>query len=180
MVGKYNSMKIVSVSLQIMLGINRRLLQMSYRMDIPFFFLKKGSNQIKLVAWTNLLPYYRYSSKIHEQDEFRWNLTSYRQFIVKYHSLAQLHNDIPGINRRIWKLKVPLKVKIFLRYLCCGVVLTKNNLSKRNWQGNQIFCFRHIKEAIKHVIWFLQKSYSFAYAGHHRIQLLWRVYAWSM
>lgn len=179
MVGKYNSMKIVSVSLQIMLGINRRLLQMSYRMDIPFFFLKKDlirSNQ------QHGLTYYRITDihLIHEQDEFRQNLTSYRQFIVKYHSLALLHNDIPGINRRIWKLKVPLKVKIFLRYLCCGVVLTKNNISKRNWQGNQIFCFRHIKEAIKHVIWFLQKSYSFAYAGHHRIWLLWRVYAWSM
>jgi hypothetical protein len=31
----------------------------------------------------------------------------------------------------IWKLKLPLKVKIFIWYLIKGVALTKDNLAKR-------------------------------------------------
>jgi hypothetical protein len=31
-----------------------------------------------------------------------------------------------------WKVKLPLKIKIFLWYLNRGVVLTKDNLVKRN------------------------------------------------
>uniref|UniRef100_A0A0A9D097 Reverse transcriptase zinc-binding domain-containing protein n=1 Tax=Arundo donax TaxID=35708 RepID=A0A0A9D097_ARUDO len=31
----------------------------------------------------------------------------------------------------LWKLKIPLKIKIFLWYLCKGVILTKDNLVKK-------------------------------------------------
>nr|ABA98398.1 retrotransposon protein, putative, unclassified [Oryza sativa Japonica Group] len=50
-------------------------------------------------------------------------------------------SDLPNIDKVIWKLKIPLKVKIFLWYLRRGVVLTRDNLAKRNWQGRakQIF-----------------------------------------
>lgn len=37
----------------------------------------------------------------------------------------------------VWKLKVPLKIKIFLWYLQKGVILTKDNLLKRRWKGGK-------------------------------------------
>jgi hypothetical protein len=45
----------------------------------------------------------------------------------------------------------PLKVKIFMRYLRRGVVLTKDNLAKRNWQGNKRCCFCANDETIQHL-----------------------------
>jgi hypothetical protein len=39
-------------------------------------------------------------------------------------------------NMLLWKLKLPLKIKIFLWYLGRGVTLTKVNLAKRGWTGS--------------------------------------------
>ena len=55
------------------------------------------------------------------------------------------------MNKRIWKLKTPLKIKNFLWFLKRGVTLTKDNLAKRNWQGNQQCCFCHENETIQHL-----------------------------
>jgi hypothetical protein len=35
-------------------------------------------------------------------------------------------------NHKIWKLKVPLKIKFFAWYLRRGVILIKDNLAKQN------------------------------------------------
>jgi hypothetical protein len=67
-----------------------------------------------------------------ESDEFHWNLLLSGQFPVKSHYVALIHFDVPNLNKRLWKLKVLLKIKIFLWYLRRGVVLTKDNLAKRN------------------------------------------------
>jgi hypothetical protein len=48
-------------------------------------------------------------------------------------------------------VKVPLKVKIFLWYLRRGVILTKDNLAKRNWKGSKTCCFYHKDETIQHL-----------------------------
>jgi len=40
-----------------------------------------------------------------------------------------------------WKLRVPLKIKIFLWYLKKGVILTKDNLAKRKWKGDKKMLF---------------------------------------
>ena len=48
-------------------------------------------------------------------------------------------------------MKTPLKIKIFLWFLKRGVTLTKDNLAKRNWQGNQQCCFCHENETIQHL-----------------------------
>jgi hypothetical protein len=39
-------------------------------------------------------------------------------------------------------MKIPLKTKVFTWYLRRGVILTKDNLVKRNWQGSKkcVFC----------------------------------------
>jgi hypothetical protein len=62
---------------------------------------------------------------------FRW--TASKKFSVK-----DLYNDLilrsgAPVNCWAWKAKIPLKIKIFLWYLKNGVVLTKDNLVKRQW-----------------------------------------------
>jgi hypothetical protein len=37
----------------------------------------------------------------------------------------------------LWKIKIPLKIKIFMWYLIRGVALMKDNLAKRRWQGSK-------------------------------------------
>ena len=40
-------------------------------------------------------------------------------------------------SNKIWKMKIPLKTKVFVWYLRRGVILTKDNLAKHNWQGSK-------------------------------------------
>ena len=47
-------------------------------------------------------------------------------------------------------MKVPLKIKIFLWFLKKGVILTKNNLAKRNWNGGKAY-FCSTPETIQHL-----------------------------
>jgi hypothetical protein len=40
-------------------------------------------------------------------------------------------------NKMLWRLKVPLKIKIFMWYMKKVAVLTKDNLARRNWTDNK-------------------------------------------
>ena len=72
-------------------------------------------------------------------------------FSVKSQYLGLINQNTHNLNKRIWKLKAPLKIKNFLWYLRRGVIITKNNLAKQNWQGNQQCCFCHENEMIQHL-----------------------------
>jgi hypothetical protein len=120
---------------------------------LPFNFTwRRDLIGSKLVAWNELLSRLANLTLTPEPDEFRWNLLRSGQFSVKSHYLALIHSDVPNLNRRLWKLKVPLKIKIFLWYLRRGVILTKDNLAKRNWQGSVQCCFCHKDETIQHLL----------------------------
>jgi hypothetical protein len=54
-------------------------------------------------------------------------------------------------NNKLWKLKIPLRIKVFGWYLRKGVILTKNNLAKRNWHGSRKYVFCHQDETIKYL-----------------------------
>jgi hypothetical protein len=43
----------------------------------------------------------------------------------------QINNGI-RVTHEIWHMMVPLNIKLFMRYLKKGVILTKENLAKRN------------------------------------------------
>jgi hypothetical protein len=51
----------------------------------------------------------------------------------------------------IWKLKLPQKVKFFVWYLQKGVVLTKDNLARRQWKGSLKCCFCNLEETIQNL-----------------------------
>jgi hypothetical protein len=48
-------------------------------------------------------------------------------------------------------MKVPLKIRIFMWFLFKKVILTKDNLVKRNWHGNKKCCFCDHEETIQHL-----------------------------
>jgi hypothetical protein len=72
-------------------------------------------------------------------DSFIW--TTNKKFLVKnmYNDLV-LKSGTPG-NCWTWKAKISLKIKIFLWYLKNEVVLTKDNLVKRQCKGCIKCCF---------------------------------------
>ena len=70
-------------------------------------------------------------------DEFRWNLCVNGKFFVNSNYRALVHSDVPvDDNKKVWQMKIPLKIKVFTWYLRRGVILTKDNLVKRNWHGS--------------------------------------------
>jgi hypothetical protein len=60
-----------------------------------------------------------------------------------------MNKGIPFTKKFIWKLKIPLKDKIFLWFIQQGVILTKDNLAQKNWVGSQKCCFYDRNEMIK-------------------------------
>jgi hypothetical protein len=47
-----------------------------------------------------------------------------------YNAITQ--SDIPlDNNKKIWKMKIPLKTKLFGWYLCRGVIPTKDNIAQK-------------------------------------------------
>jgi hypothetical protein len=59
--------------------------------------------------------------------------------------------DIVPHNIYLWKLKLPLKIKVFLWLLYLKVTLIKDNLVKRNFHGDTGCCFCNNYETIKHL-----------------------------
>jgi hypothetical protein len=67
---------------------------------------------------------------------------------------ALIQPDLPidkNSNNRLWKLRLPLRIKVFGWYLRKGVILTKDNLGKQNWNGSRTCVFCHQDETIKHL-----------------------------
>ena len=86
-----------------------------------------------------------------EKDVFVWNLTPSGIFTVKSMYLDLLNGHTRYLRKYIWKIKVPLKIKIFMWFLHRKVILTKDNLIKRNWSGDKSCCFCDKEESIQHL-----------------------------
>ena len=72
-----------------------------------------------LVSWHALQERLAAIQLVEGRDEFRWSLQESGKFSVDSMYKALLHSEIPTYenNKNIWKMKVPLKVKIFAWYL---------------------------------------------------------------
>ena len=107
----------------------------------------------RLASWQALQERLANIQLVDGHDEFRWNLHENGKFSVDSMYKALLHSEIPTYenNKNIWKMKTPLKVKIFAWYLRRSVILTKDNLLKRNWHGSSKCYFCNHDETIKHL-----------------------------
>jgi hypothetical protein len=81
---------------------------------------------LRLVAWNALLQCLDSIQLSAGPDEFRWNLHPNEIFSVGSLYNATIQSNIPvNSNKKIWKIKIPFKTKIFGGYLRRGVILTK-------------------------------------------------------
>jgi hypothetical protein len=72
----------------------------------------------RLVAWNALLKRLDHVQLNPGLDEFQWNLHKNGEFFVDSMFNALMQLDIPGKNNKmIWKIKIPLKTKVFCWYL---------------------------------------------------------------
>jgi len=67
--------------------------------------------------WNNLLSRLTIVVLSQQEDEFIWTLDQKGEFSVKSHYLGLIHETIPNTNKRLWKLRTPLKIKVFLCFL---------------------------------------------------------------
>lgn len=55
-------------------------------------------------------------------------------------------------HKKIWKGKIPAKIKIFLWLIWNGAILTKDNMVKRKWQGDPKCYFCQNNESVNHLL----------------------------
>jgi hypothetical protein len=103
------------------------------------------SHWLHLVAWVSNVVV------VDDKDYFKWRLTKSGVFTVQSLYLHDIDTHPPFQHRKIWKWKIPLKIKIFLWFLQKGVVLTKDNLAKKNWKGSQQCVCCNFNETIQHL-----------------------------
>jgi hypothetical protein len=104
-----------------------------------------------LVLLNNLVQRIVLTQLTKDEDTLKWNLCQSGQFSVHSMYLTLINNGFVDINKRMWKVRIPLKIKIFMWYMYKGVVLTKNNLAKCNWKGNKQCSFCCKDETIKYL-----------------------------
>jgi len=86
-----------------------------------------------------------------DRDRAVWDWEKSGVFSVKstYNHLCK--NDYGHNNNKIWKAKLPIKIKIFLWLVCQNAILTKYNLCKRKWKGNKSCAFCTEDENVQHI-----------------------------
>jgi hypothetical protein len=84
-------------------------------------------------------------------DIFKWSLNFNGQFSVNSIYQAFIDTNVVLNNSYLWKIKIPLKIKVFIWLLYRESILTKDNLVKRNWHGDVKCCFCDSHETIQHL-----------------------------
>jgi hypothetical protein len=114
-------------------------------LNISFGRFLTGNN---LVLWNGLILRVMNIQLNDNADAFRWNLHQNGLYYVHSLYMALINNGMVETNKIVWKIKIPLKIKIFMWYMQKGVVLMKDNLTRRNWKGNKQCCFCMKNESI--------------------------------
>jgi len=118
----------------------------------------------KMTAWNNLVAKISAYQLSDGRDIFTWDLHRHGNFTVRSMYQYLMNQETPFVNKFLWNLKIPLKIKNFLWYLQQGVILTKDNLAKKNWSGSKKCCFCDLNETIQHLFFDCQHA-----------KIIWRV-----
>jgi hypothetical protein len=138
-----------------------RLFHITFQKEITLFKVKgEGWGSIRfrrtlygetLQQWEELKRLVDEVSLFEETDRVKWKIGSSGKFRVKD---VYLHLRAEGSFRHkfLWKIKIPMKVRIFLWEVLKHSILTKDNLLKRGWIGNDQCQFCGGKETIQHLL----------------------------
>ena len=102
-------------------------------------------------AWFTLIERLMRINLTNETDKFIWSLTKTGLFTVKSFYDDLLNGHTRYLRKYLWKLKIPLKIKIFLWFLSRKELLTKDNLTKRRWIGCKKCVFCDVDESVEHL-----------------------------
>jgi hypothetical protein len=102
-------------------------------------------------AWLDLVERLMDVHLTDEKDTFIWKLTESGQFSVKSLYAELMNGNTKFLRKYLWKMKVPLKIRIFMWFLNRKEILTKDNLVKRNWTGDKKCVFCDEEENIEHL-----------------------------
>jgi hypothetical protein len=105
----------------------------------------------KWVSWIRLCRRLMTVNLGTDQDRFVWNLTTSGIYTVKSLYSDFMNDHTPFLRKYLWKIKIPLKIKIFMWFLSNKVILTKDNLAKRKWKGCTKCCFCGEQETVEHL-----------------------------
>jgi hypothetical protein len=104
------------------------------------------------ILWNDLVGRIMHVRLNDQNDVFSWILHQHGQYTIHSLYLALINNGIANnMNKQLWRLKVPLKIKIFMWYMKKEIVVTKDNLAKRNWDGSKQCSFCLHDETIQHL-----------------------------
>jgi len=86
-----------------------------------------------------------------EEDKPKWLWNKNGIFSVKsiYSHLFVEDPDLP--NKKLWRAKIPLKIKTFMWLISRNAILTKDKFLKRKWQGDTKCRFCPELETISHM-----------------------------
>jgi hypothetical protein len=85
------------------------------------------------------------------EDSFTWRLTDAESFSVKSMYVDLMNGHIVFLQKYIWKLTVPLKIKILTWFRHKKCILIKGYLVKLNWDSCKKSVFCDSEESINHL-----------------------------
>jgi hypothetical protein len=104
-----------------------------------------------LGLWYNLVGMVAHIRLNGATDSFIWGFHQNGIFSVKSMYNALIADTRVVYSRTLWRLKIPLGIKIFMWYFNREVMLTKDNLARRNWNGNKLCSLCSQQETIHHL-----------------------------
>jgi hypothetical protein len=103
-----------------------------------------------LTNWLRIVASLQQGNLLQERDVFVWGLKASGAFTVKSMYDALINNGV-RVSQDIWQTKLLMKIKVFMWYLKRGVILTKDNMARRNWTGDKHCCLCNLPETIHHL-----------------------------
>jgi hypothetical protein len=91
--------------------------------------------------WYNLVHRIIWVCLNNQNDVFQWDLHQNGKFSIHSMYIALISNRLIIRNTSIWKLKISLKIKIFIWYLYKEVVLTKGQFGKEKLEWREAMLF---------------------------------------
>jgi hypothetical protein len=104
-----------------------------------------------LSGWQKILSDMRKVNFTPDHDSVVWKVAIAGLFSVKSVYNAMTSDESGPSHSKIWKSKIPAKIKIFLWLLLNNVILTKDNLIKRKWIGDPTCYFCDQDESVSHL-----------------------------
>lgn len=102
--------------------------------------------------WDSILTDLSLISLNNNEDVVSWKFGSKGLFSVKSVYNALSVNEAGPHYKKIWKSKMPAKIQIFMWLVLNKAILTKDNMIKREWQGDPACYFCSSPETVSHLL----------------------------